>query len=476
MADAPSQSTLGGGSPGQPEPGGSPRNWSEYWRCELRPTLSLGLPMAGAQVAQIAVNTTDVLMIGWLGATELAAAVLAFNLYIVVWLFGIGVLQAVIPLAARARGQKRPRDLRRAVRMGFWFVAIYSLPVMVLLWFTEDLLLALGQAPDVAALSGQYMQVMLFGFMPSLMTMALRSFISVMEKAQVVLWATIAGAIANAIFDYCLIFGHFGMPRLELIGAGIASVGTATVTFLLLVVWSARDRQLRRYAIFGRIWRSDWPKLAEIVRLGWPIAVTLLMEVALFSASSVMMGWIGTIQLAAHGIALQLASITFMVPLGLGQAAMIRIGLAAGRRDLGAVGRAGWTALAVSGAFMGVCAIMLWVMPEPFVRLFLDLRNPDAMQVLTIGISFVFMAALFQIFDGAQVVAGNILRGLSDTKVPMVIAVIGYWGVGFTLAYVLGFTLDFGGLGIWAGLASGLALVAVVSIWRFAQRERYGLI
>jgi len=446
------------------------------WRAEVAQSLRLGVPIAGAQVAQIAINTTDVLMIGWLGAVELAAAVLAFNFYILVWLFGVGVLQAVIPLAARARGERRPRDLRRAVRMGFWFVALYMIPTWGLLWFTEAILLALGQEAEVARLAGGYARVLMFAALPSLLIMALRNFITVLEKAQVVLWATVAGVVLNVIVNYLLIFGNFGFPRLELIGAGIASVVTSTFTLLLLVIYVLRQRQLRRYAVFGRIWRSDWPKFFEILRLGWPIAVTLLTEVALFSGSAVMMGWVGTVPLAAHGIATQLASITFMVPLGLGQAGMIRVGLAAGRGDRAGVGRAGWTALSLSLAFMGACAVVFWVSPEPLVRLFLDLDNPEADEVLAIGVTFLFVAALFQIFDGAQVVGASLLRGLADTKVPMIASVFGYWGVGMGAAYALTFPIGLGGIGIWWGLALGLASVSVILIWRFARRERLGLL
>lgn len=449
---------------------------SALWRGDILPTLALGTPIAGAQLAQMAVNTTDVLMIGWLGATELAAVVLAFNLYIVLWLFGMGVLQAVIPLAARARGERKVRELRRAVRMGFWFVALYSIPALLVMWHTEDLLLALGQEPQVAALAGGYAQVMMVTLVPSLLTMALRNFITVMERAQAVLWATVAGAVLNAMVNYVLIFGHFGFPRLELVGAAIGSVITSTVTFLLLVAYVLRQPHLRRYGVFGRIWRSDWPKLLEIVKLGWPIAVTLLVEVALFSGTSVMMGWIGTIDLAAHGIATQFASIAFMVPIGIGQAAMIRIGLAAGRGDRKAVGRAGWTGFNLGMAFMSTSAIVFLLIPETLVGLFLDFGNPDAASVHAIGVGFLAVAALFQVFDGAQVIGGSLLRGLSDTKVPMIMAVVGYWGVGMVGAYVLGFPLGFGGIGIWIGLAAGLAFVAVLVMWRFALRERIGLI
>lgn len=446
------------------------------WVSDIRPTLALGLPIAGAQLAQMAINTTDVVMVGWLGATELAAMVLAFNFYILPWLFGMGVLQAVVPLAAKARGQGQPRELRRAVRMGFWIVALYALPVWVLLWHTQSILLALGQDAEVSRLAGEYIQVMMFALLPSLMTMAIRNFVTVMEKTQVVLWATISGALVNAALNYVLIFGHFGAPKLGLIGAATASLATSIVTFTLLVLYVVRQKKLRRYSIFGRIWRADWPAFYGIVKLGWPIGLTLLFEVGLFSGSSVLMGWFGTIPLAAHGIALQISSITFMVPLGIGQAGMIRVGIAAGENNDAAVGRAGWTALAIALAFMGGMAILMWSAPRTLISLFLDTANPQSAELLAIGASFLVIAAIFQLFDGAQVVAASLLRGLSDTKIPMMIAVVGYWLVGTTLSYALGFLFGFGGLGIWWGLAAGLAFVAVLAVARFAARERFGLV
>ncbi len=446
------------------------------WTSDIRPTLALGLPIAGAQLAQMAINTTDVVMVGWLGPTELAAMVLAFNLYILLWLFCMGVLQAVVPMAAKARGQRQPRELRRAVRMGFWVVAFYSLLVLGLLWHTQEILLAFGQDAEVSRLAGGYMRVMMFSLPPSLMTMAIRNFVTVMGKTQVVLWATVAGAVVNAILDYVLIFGHFGAPELGMIGAGIASLGTSAVTFALLVFYVTSQKTLRRYSIFGRIWRLDWPALFAIVRLGWPIGLTLLFEVGLFSGSSLMMGWLGTIPLAAHGIALQIASITFMVPLGIGQAGMIRVGIAAGENNNAAVGRAGWVALAIALTFMGGTAILMWSAPHALISLFLDTANPQSAEVLAIGASFLGIAAIFQLFDGAQVVGGSLLRGLSDTKIPMIIAVIGYWLVGAMLSYVLGFVFGFGGIGIWWGLAAGLAFVAILAMARFAERKRYGLV
>ncbi|WP_299816459.1 MATE family efflux transporter [uncultured Roseibium sp.] len=446
------------------------------WRSDILPTLALGLPLAGAQLAQMAINTTDVLMIGRLGAEELAASVLAFNLYMLMWFFGMGVLQAVIPLAARARGQRKPRDLRRAVRMGFWVSVLFCIPVWSVLFFTETILLALGQEPELAATAGLYMRYLQWTMLPALLIMAVRGFLTVMERTQVVLWATIAGAVVNAILDYLLIFGEFGFPRLELVGAGIASVFSASTTCLFLILYAIWHPNLRRYHILGRIWRSDWPVFFQIVRLGTPIALTIIAEGALFTASSIMIGWLGTLPLAGHGIALQIASLTFMVPVGFSVAAMTRVSLAAGRGDHVAVGRAGWTALGVTMICMGSFALLFWSLPETLVGFYLDLEDPQAAEVMAYGASFLAVAAIFQLADGGQIIGVNNLRGLGDTTIPLFYALFGYWVVGISLSLGLGFAAGWGGVGVWSGLAGGLASVALLANLRFARRRKLGLV
>ena len=455
---------------------GAAQNGAAVWIREIRATLALGLPIAGAQLAQVVINTTDVLMIGHLGTEPLAAAVLAYNFYMLIWLFGIGLLQAVMPIAARARGEKRMRDVRRTVRMGLWLVIGYSVPAMVVMWQIEPILLMLGQDPQVAHMAGIYMRCLQWALPSALATMALRNFVAVMELTQILLWTTLAGAAVNAGLDYMLIFGAFGAPRLELVGAGLASTGTALATFLLLLLYAMRHRRLRRFSIIGRFWRSDWGVFFQILKLGWPIGLTMLAEVVLFAGSATMMGWVGTVALAAHGIAMQYAATTFMIPLGFGLAGTIRIGLAQGRGDRLGVGRAGWTTLVLSTGVMLCGALVFWTMPEVLIGLFTDDSNPNTPAVIAAGASFLAVAAVFQIFDGAQVAATNMLRGLSDTRVPMLIAFGGYWCVGMTLAYVLAFWAGWGGVGLWWGLASGLAFVAVAAIWRFAWRERLGLV
>ncbi|WP_417687087.1 MATE family efflux transporter [Roseibium sp.] len=450
--------------------------FSGLWQSDIRPTLSLGLPLAGAQLAQMGINTTDVLMIGRLGAEPLAASVLAFNMWMLLWFFGMGIIQAVIPLGARARGRRAARELRRTVRMGLWISVLYCLPAWCLTFFTEEILVALGQQPKIAALAGEYMGALQWSLLPALAIMAVRGFLTIMERSKMVLLATLAGVLVNAVLDYLLIFGAFGFPRLELIGAGIASVVTSMSTFLILLVYATNRRGLKRYAILGRIWRSDWVVLARILRLGLPIGLTLVAEGGLFAASSVLMGWIGTIPLAAHGIALQISSITFMVPVGLSQAALTRVGYAAGRNDPVAIGRAGWAALGITFAFMSCFAVMFWLIPETLASLYLDLDNPKSAEVISLAVSFLAVAAIFQIADGAQIIGLNNLRGLGDTTIPLIYAGVGYWVIGISLSLGLGFGMGIGGVGVWTGLAGGLAFVGVLTNIRFYKRDQLNLI
>ncbi|MDA4846821.1 MATE family efflux transporter [Hoeflea poritis] len=457
-------------------PSGEGSQTTLSWAGHTRATLALGMPLIGAQLAQMAIGVTDTVMIGWLGAPELAAAVLGAQAFFLFFIFGTGFTLAVMPLAAQAHGRDDVRGVRRSVRMGMWVVLLYSAIVMVPLWMTESILLALGQPEATAALAGDYMRVAQWAMAPSLMIMTFRSYLSALERAQVVLWATVAGTIANAFLNYMFIFGNFGAPRLEVVGAAVASVGTATVTFVLLTLYTVTRGDLKRYQLLVRFWRPDWQAFFEVQRLGWPISATILAETSLFAASSVMIGWIGTIELAAHGIALQLASIAFMFPLGLSGAATVRVGNAYGRKDWVGLGRAGSVSIALAIAITLSLAAVFWIFPEALIGLYLDESNPDAAAVLRHAVPLLFVAAAFQTVDGLQAIGAGLLRGLKDTKVPMIYAVFSYWAIGMTAAYLLAFCWDLGAVGVWWGLAVGLLLAAILMNWRFMMRERLGLV
>jgi putative MATE family efflux protein len=276
----------------------------------------------------------SVVMLGWYGTEELAATVLGSQAFFVVYIFGSGFASAILPLAAQAEGRNDPTHVRRSVRMGMWILLLYAVLVMPFLWFLEPALIGLGQKPELAALASDYIRIAQWAMFPALMMMALRSFFAARSRAGIVLWSALIGTLVNGVLNYALIFGHFGAPEMGVRGAAVASVVSSTVIFLIMAGWAVLHPRHLEYRLFQRFWRPEWPAFFEVFRLGLPIGFTILAEVGLFMAASVMMGWLGTVPLAAHGIAIQLASISFMVPLGLSHAATVRIGQAYGRGDM----------------------------------------------------------------------------------------------------------------------------------------------
>mgnify|MGYP000008806009 CR=1 FL=1 len=437
------------------------------WGGHVRATLVLGVPLVGSHLGLMLINTTDTVMLGWYSVEALAAAVLATPIFFTVMIFGSGFSQAVMPIAAHAEGKGDIRGVRRAVRMGLWVSIAFSALVMPFLWYTEPLLLALGQQPVIAALAGDYMRIAQWAMFPALAAQGLRAFLSAVERPRVIFWSTVAGALLNVLLNWMLIFGNWGAPELGVRGAAFASLGTTTLTFAVLAAHVVIDRKAAEYEIFARFWRPDWPDLFEVLRLGLPISITILAEVGIFVLSSVMMGWLGVVPLAAHGIAMQLASIAFMVPMGLSQAATVRVGRAFGRGDALGVTRAAAAAMGVCLAFATTSALVFWSIPATLISLFLDNTEPQAPAVVAYAVPLLMIAALFQLFDNAQAVGVGLLRGLKDTRVPMVLAILSYWGAGFSLAYLLGFVADLGGAGVWFGLAGGLAVAAATMNVRF---------
>ena len=280
----------------------------------------------------------------------------------------------------------------------------------------------------------------------------------------------------NAFVNWLLMFGNWGAPRMGVVGAGLASTLSNLFMFTGLLGFILWDRRFRRFHILGHVWRPDWPKFRELLRIGIPMGLAMGFEVSGFNAAAFLMGLIDAPSLAAHAIALQVASVTFMVPMGLAQAATVRVGLAAGSGDAEAIRKAGWTALALGVGFMALMALVLLVWPRAIVGLFLDLSRPDSAAVLAHGVAFLAVAALFQVADGAQVVGAGALRGLKDTRVPMLFAGLGYWGLGIPAGALLAFPAGLGGVGIWVGLAVGLAVVAALVGSRWTLRRRLGLI
>ena len=444
----------------------------QTWRTHLIQTLSLSVPLVGIQVGQAAIGITDTVMVGQLGAEELAALVLATSFYFVLFIVGLGLCQAVLPLAAQAQGANDQILLRRTIRMGFWVATGYSGVAVMILFNTEPILLLLGQKPLTAAYAGRYIGIAQWALWPMLLFMNLRAFYTVLDRANIMFAINIVGVLANILLNYVFIFGHFGFPAMGIEGAAVATLGTSLLTLAGMIFLSVRDARMKTFDIYRRFWRADGEILRIIIRLGLPISMTLLAEVGLFTAASIMMGWIGTLELAAHGIVLQLATLTFMVPLGLSNVATTRVGLAYGRKNSEDLRRAAYTSLVLAVSFMASAALIFLIFPQQLIALFLDSADADTAAVVALAVPYLFLAALFQLADGTQSVAVGSLRGMQDTRMPMVIAVFSYWIAGLGTGYLLAFPGGLGGIGIWTGLALGLTLAAVLLLARFVLRKR----
>ncbi|WP_394178138.1 MATE family efflux transporter [Yoonia maritima] len=434
----------------------------------IRAVTKLGMPLILSNVAQFAIHMTDTIMLGWYDVTALAASTIASTMIFIVFIVGGGFAQAVTPLVASAAEENDETQVRRVARMGLWLSIFYGLAVMAPFFWAEDILIAIGQDADVARLAHFYLQITIWQMIPALMVMTLKSFLAALEHISVLLWATVGTAVLNAFVNYALIFGNWGAPELGIRGAAIASVSVTIVAVIILIVYTLRV--LPQYHLFKNFWRSEREILHRVFMLGWPIGLTSLAEGGLFSASAVMMGWIGPIELAAHGIAIQLASLTFMVHIGFSQAATVRAGRAMGRKDPASLRRGGITAIGMSGVFALVTSALFMLFPEFLVSLFIDPDEPARLTLLSVGAQLVAVAALFQIVDAAQVLALGLLRGVQDTAVPMVMATISYWIIGLPASYALAFWFGYGALGLWFGLVAGLVVASVLLMWRFWSR------
>ena len=339
----------------------------------------------------------------------------------------------------------------------------------------EAIMLATGQEAELSARAGDFLRVVMWAMIPMIAASVLRNFVSALGRPIFATAITFVALFASLLFNYAFVFGNLGAPALGLEGSALASVLTALVQLASYVIAILTDRRLRRYRIFGNWWRAEWSRLRELVRLGSPVMVIIIAEAGLFSGAAFLMGRIGEAELAGHTVALQLAALAFQIPFGIGQAATIRVGYHYGAQDHAAIGRAGWAGIAMAAAFMTTTAAAMLLVPELLLRIYIDPGAPANAAMAGFAVQFMAVAAAFQLFDGIQAVAAGALRGLQDTRMPMVIAIFSYWVPGFGVAIWLGFFTPLAGTGVWIGLAIGLVFSAALLTWRWARRERLGL-
>lgn len=441
---------------------------------ELRALLALAGPLVAANLLQMAVFAVDVVFVARLGATEFAAATLGVFLFNLLTFALIGLGSAAEPIIAAAIGRCTGvlRDVRRTFRVAMWLLAFASIPVVLMLAHGETLLRFAGQDAAVARRAGAFLDILAFAVLPAAAAGLMRLTAAALGRPGYVLWVT-ALALGVSIFaNWCLVFGNAGFPALGLEGSALAGV---VVSFAMALAYAAvllLDPRLARYRLFGRWWRPDWPRLARVARLGAPIALTWTFEGGLFGGAALLMGLIGVTEVAAHAVALNIAAAAFQIPFGVAQAATVRVGLAYGAMDREWIARAGWVALALGTGVMAATAALIWSMPRLLVSAYLDVGDPANAAAAALAVRLLAVAALFQLMDGAQAVAAGVLRGLQDTRAPMLIALFSYWVVGFGAAMLLGFPAGLGAVGIWWGLAAGLAVASALLLLRWTARDR----
>lgn len=433
-------------------------------------TMQLAGPLAIAQLAQMAIGVTDTVLLGSLGGDALAAGGLGESLFITVCVVLQGVLAALAVLVSQARGADHKADVPRLYWTGLLLAVLLLIPAFALLSAAEPLLLILGEPPTLAHDVGQFMGVLRWATPGALLGMGLmRAFLPAIGQGGMILWISLATASINGALCYGLVHGAWGLPALGLRGPALATVLSFTAQAGALLVLLHSRLSLRRFVAWRR---PRVAMLGAMLRLGVPVGATFAVETGLFLAVAVLIGWLGPVPLAAQQVALNIVSLSFMVPLAIAQAANVRVGHRIGAGDAVGARRAGLVAIGLGATFEGMAALLLLTAPGVVIGLYLDPALPSNANTFAIAANLIQVAIVFQVADGVQAVASGALRGLGDTRMPFLLATAGYWGVGFPAAWFLTMRAGWGAAGAWWGLAASLMVVAVLLTSRFLRRTR----
>ena len=441
-------------------------------RKELGALLRLAAPLIASQLAHMLMVLTDTLMMARLSPQALAGGGLGAASYSFVSIFCIGVIAAVGTLVAIRNGANDQAGVARLTQAGLWLAWIMAVVAALLLWNLSPLLLMLGQTPDNVVAASEFLLLLPFALPGYLSFMALRGFTAALGRALPVMVISLGGTVVNFALNYALIEGLFGLPKLGLVGIGLVTAVVANGMALLLALHIGRHRAYAAYPIKRGLLRPAVPALRELWRLGLPIGGTYAVEVGLFAFAALCMGTMGSTQLAAHQIALQIVSVAFMIPAGLSYAVTMRVGQHYGAGQLGQASLAGRVGIGFGAVAMLAFALLFWLAPEALVDLFLDASDPAFAEVIRLAVSLLAVAAWFELFDGTQTIAMGAIRGLKDAKTTFLVGLGCYWLIGAPAAWLMAFNLDGGAVGVWWGLALGLACAAVSLTLAFEWRMK----
>lgn len=429
---------------------------------EIKILFQIGIPVVIGNLLQISMSVVDTVMAGNLSPRDLAAVAVGGSLFMPVFMLGGGILMGLSPIVAQHFGRRDLHLIGKSTRQALWLSLIISIPAIFLIRNTAPVLNLLNVDPEIIPLTLGYMDAISWGIPFLYLYLALRYFNEGISVTKPAMYVGFIGLFFNILGNYTLMFGKFGFPRLGAIGTGYASSIVMLAMFIGLLVYTYRRKAYQRFAIFENLKLPDPKYIGELLRIGVPIGVSMTMEVSMFAVIGLIMGSLGTYAVAAHQIALNFASITFMLAFGLSAAITVRVGQVAGRSGIQQTRFSGFTGISVSTLFMCFTALLMYLLPNQIVSLY---TNDE--ELITLAVNLIYMAAIFQVSDGLQVSGSGALRGLKDTKVPMIVNLIAYWIIGLPLGYYLGIVQNWGPEGLWIGLIAGLTVAAILHNLRF---------
>ena len=437
---------------------------------EAKKFLQLAIPLVSAQLAQSLTGFFDTIMMGRLGAETLAAGGLASWTFIAILNTAGGVVMGVSPLIAEAYGAGKKSRIEWLTRQGFWLVLLLSVPMTIAIAGLDSMMLQWGQAETTVRLANSYLDIILWGFFPALGFAMLRGVVSGLSLARPIMVIVSFGTVFNIVGNYILGFGKFGFPRLELAGLAIASALSLWGMFIALIIYILRHPQLNKYKFFRQLHKLKPNIIGSLLQTGIPIGIFMALELGLFTVVTYLMGILGTQVLAAHQVVFQTMMVTFMIPFGMSFATTARVGQWLGRKDKEGIKRAGYIGITIGFIIMSSLAVAMFFFPQAIVGIYLNLDDPANTAIIDLAIPMLRIATLSQILDAVQKISYGALQGIQDTRIPVLLNVIAFWGVGLTIGYFLGFQLDLGGFGLWLGQSIGVAIAAILFVWRFRDR------
>lgn len=438
---------------------------------EARVLLRIGFPVMIGNLLQVSMSTVDTLMAGHLSPEDLAAVALGSSLLMPVFILGIGILMGISPIIAQHFGARQTDRIGPAGRHGLVLAVILAIPSIIALWNTGPILEWMSVDPGLHAKTTGYTKAVSFGILPVYIYLALKYVNEGMAVTKPAMWVAFIGLLFNVTGNYVFMYGKLGFPAMGAIGTGVATAVVMTVMGFSMFWYTYRKTEYAPFSFFRGFRRIQWPVLSELVRIGFPIGMSMWMEVTMFSVVALLIGTMGTVEVAAHQIALNVASVTFMIAFGVSSGITVRVGQVFGHSGLRDARYSGWVGIGLSAAYMSAMALVMLSLPERIIGLYTS--DPE---LIRRAVTLLMLAAIFQLSDGLQVSGSGALRGLKDTTVPMIVNFLAYWVIGLPAGWFLGIRTGLGPEGLWTGLILGLTTAAIlhnVRFWRISRRPSH---